>query len=178
MSLPDNILLLTGVPGIGKTTLVKKVAASLADYNISGFYTEEIRVRNVRQGFTLVTLNSYRIVMAHVANNSASRVSKYGLDLAAIDRAVRMTLVENSKTDLFIIDEIGKMECFSDLFVERVTALLDSEKPVVATIALKGGGFIDEVKNRPGVNLWEITKQNRDGMVGRVIKWLRSKAWG
>jgi nucleoside-triphosphatase len=174
MSLPDNILLLTGVSGIGKTTLVKKVAASLADYNISGFYTEEIRVSNVRQGFTLVTLNGYRIVMALIAIDSASRVSKYGVDLAAIDRAVRMTLVENSKTDLFIIDEIGKMECFSDLFVERVTALLDSEKPVVATIALKGGGFIDEVKNCPGVDLWEITKQNRDGMMGRVIKWLRS----
>ena len=178
MTLPDNILLLTGVPGIGKTTLVKKVATSLADYNISGFYTEEIRVSNIRQGFTLVTLNGCRIVMAHVTNDSASRVSKYGVDLAAIDRAVRMTLVENSKTDLFIIDEIGKMECFSDLLIERVTALLDSEKPVVATIALKGGGFIDEVKNCPGIDLWEITKQNRDGMVERVIEWLRSKALG
>jgi nucleoside-triphosphatase len=178
MSLPDNILLLAGVPGVGKTTLVKKVAASLADCNISGFYTEEIRVRNVRQGFTLVTLNGYNIVMAHFASDSAFRVSKYGVDLAAIDRAVRMTLAENNKADLFIIDEIGKMECFSDLFVERVTALLDSGKPVLATISLKGGGFIHEVKNRPGVDLWEITKQNRDGMVGRVIKWLRSNALG
>ena len=174
MSLPDNILLLTGVPGIGKTTVIRRVAASLADCKISGFYTEEIRVRNVRQGFALVTFNDIRIVMAHVANDSAFRVSKYGVDLAAIDGVVRMSLTENSNTDLFIIDEIGKMECFSALFVERVTALLDSGKPVVATIALKGSGFIAEVKNRPGVVLWEITKKNRNGMVAGVTEWLKS----
>ena len=174
MSLPDNILLLTGVPGIGKTTVIRRVAASLADCNISGFYTEEIRVHNVRQGFALVTFNDIRIVMAHVASDSAFRVSKYGVDLAAIDRVVRMSLTENSNTDLFIIDEIGKMECFSALFVERVTALLDSGKPVVATIALKGSGFIAEVKNRPGVVLWEITKKNRNGMVAGVTEWLKS----
>ena len=178
MSLSDSILFLTGIPGIGKTSVIKKVAASLADHTIAGFYTEDIRDHNVRQGFALVTFNGARIVMAHVDSNSAFRVSKYGVDIAAIDCAVRITMAENTTADLFIIDEIGKMECYSTLFVEKISAVLDSGKPVLATIALKGGGFISEVKNRPGIVLWKITKQNRDGMVGRVIKWLRSKAWG
>jgi nucleoside-triphosphatase len=178
MSLSDSILFLTGIPGIGKTSVIKKVAASLADHKIAGFYTEEIRDHNVRQGFALVTFNGDRIVMAHVDSNSAFRVSKYGVDIAAIDRAVRIIMAENTSADLFLIDEIGKMECYSELFVEKVSTVLDSGKPVVATIALKGGGFISAVKNRPGTELWKITKQNRDGMATMVLEWLKRKERG
>jgi len=175
MSQSDNILLLTGIPGIGKTTVVKKAAASLADLTISGFYTEEIRINHVRQGFALVTLNGDRVVMAHVDSDSAFRVGKYGVDVAAINRAVQITLTENRNTDLFIIDEIGKMECYSDLFVKKMTSLLDFEKPVMATIALKGSGFISAVKNRPGILLWQITKKNRDEIVERIVGWVRGR---
>jgi len=178
MSSSDNILLLTGTPGIGKTTVIKKAAASLADLNVSGFFTEEIRFHKVRQGFALVTINEKSTVMAHIDSGSDHRVGKYGVDVAAIDQAVRMTLAENSDIDLFIIDEIGKMECFSELFVEKVTALFDSGKTIVATIASTGSGFIAEMKNRPGIELWVITMENRDEMVKRVVAWVRSKKSG
>jgi nucleoside-triphosphatase len=175
MSSPGNILLLAGIPGIGKTTVVKRVATSLADLNISGFYTEEIRDRNVRQGFAMVTFNGDRIVMAHVNYDSAFRVGKYGIDIAVIDKTVQTALVEKGDTDLFIIDEIGKMECFSTLFVQKMKSLMDSGKPVLATIALKGTDFIAEVKNRAGTVYWEITKKNRDEMVERAVEWVRKK---
>ena len=175
MSGPGNILLLTGIPGIGKTTVLKKAVASLAGLSLSGFYTEEIRLKNVRMGFALVTLNNKSIVMAHVDSDSAYRVGKYGVDAAAIDKAVQAALTDNSDTDLFIIDEIGKMECFSNQFIKKMTSLLDSGKPVVATVALKGGGFIGAVKKRPGVELWEITKKNRDEIVERIVDWARGR---
>ena len=174
MSTSCNVLLITGVPGIGKTTIVKKVITSLSDLNIGGFYTEEIRVNNVRQGFELVTLQGERFVMAHVDSDSAYRVGKYGVDVETIDTAIAMTLSEDPDMEVFIIDEIGKMECFSDLFVKRMTSLLDSGKPVVATIARKGTGFISKVKNRPGPALWEVTRKNRNDMPGKVIDWIRN----
>ncbi len=173
MSTSCNVLLITGVPGIGKTTIVKKVITSLADLNIGGFYTEEIRVNNVRQGFELVTFQGKRLVMAHIDSDSAYRVGKYGVDVEAIDAAVEMTLSEDRSPELFIIDEIGKMECFSDIFVKRMSSLLDSGRPVVATIALKGGEFISEVKNRAGVELWEVTKKNRNDMAAKIASWIR-----
>ena len=176
MSSPGNILLLTGTPGIGKTTVVKKVAASLAGLAITGFYTEEIRAQNGRQGFALVTLNGKRNVIAHLDIDSDWRVGKYGVDVAAIDQAVQATLSETCGADLFIIDEIGKMECFSRLFVQKMTMLLDSGKPVVATIALKGNGFIETVKQRPGIVLWEITKKNRESMVVKVLEWVKRRS--
>jgi nucleoside-triphosphatase THEP1 len=40
--------------------------------------------------------------------------------------------------------------------------ILDSERWVIATIALKGSGLIAEVKERNDVRLFETTKKNRD----------------
>ena len=54
-STSSRILLVTGVPGIGKTTLVRRLAMQLQQYRIGGFYTEEIRTGGQRQGFRLVT---------------------------------------------------------------------------------------------------------------------------
>ena len=109
MSASCNVLLITGIPGIGKTTIVKRAITSLSDLNIGGFYTEEIRVNNVRQGFELVTLQGERFVMAHIDSDSTYRVSKYGVDVETIDAAVETTLAEDRNPELFIIDEIGKM---------------------------------------------------------------------
>ena len=113
--------------------------------------------------------------MAHVDLASAYRVGRYGVTVAVIDIAIENALPQERSTKLFIIDEIGKMECFSSLFVKRMTSILDSGKPVIATIALKGGGFIAEVKKRPGIELWEMTTKNRDLMAQRIIDWFESK---
>ena len=175
MSEDRNVLLITGTPGIGKTTIIKKVAASVSDLNIGGFYTEEILAHNIRHGFELITFRGQRLIMAHIDIDSAYRVGKYGVDVAAIDTTVANTLSEGTNADLFIIDEIGRMECFSELFEREVSSLLDSGKPVVATIALKGGGFISSVKNIAGVELWEITKKNRDVMPLKIESWLMTR---
>jgi nucleoside-triphosphatase THEP1 len=54
-----------------------------------------------------------------------------------------------------------------------MSTLLASKKTVVATIALKGKNFISEVKNLPGVELWELTRKNRNFMPDKVISWIR-----
>ena len=175
MSASSNVLLITGIPGIGKTTVAKKVVTSLADHNIGGFYTEEIRVNNVRQGFELITIQGERFVMAHVDSDSAYRVGKYGVDVEIIDTAIAMTLSEDPDTEVFIIDEIGKMECFSKKFRAAMRGLLDSGRPLVATVALRGGGFIAEVKGRPDVEIWEVTKANRNEMPAQILRWLERR---
>ena len=80
-------LLLTGRPGIGKTTVIKAVAKSLGQ-QAGGFYTEEIRGPGGRKGFRLVTLDGQEAVMAHVnlRGRGRPRVSRYGVDVAAIER--------------------------------------------------------------------------------------------
>jgi hypothetical protein len=50
---------------------------------------------------------------------------------------------------ILIIDEIGKMEGFSDTFVRRVREIFQAGYPVLATISLRGGGgFLEEIRRR------------------------------
>ena len=83
---------------------------------------------------------------------------------SAIGRLARVSLCLNDAVDVYVIDEIGKMECFSARFVTAVRRTLDGLRPVIATVGLKGGGFIAEAKARPDVQVWELTKANRDEM--------------
>ncbi|MDA8164236.1 MAG: hypothetical protein M0017_04295, partial [Desulfobacteraceae bacterium] len=71
MAKATHILLITGSPGVGKTTLVKKAVHALAGRKLAGLYTEEIRLGTVREGFAPVTLRGERFVMAHTDHRSA-----------------------------------------------------------------------------------------------------------
>lgn len=70
------------------------------------------------------------------------------------------------------------MECEATGFVRRMRLLLDSDRPVVATVARRGGGFIDEVKRRSDIDLREVTPRNREGLPKAVLEWLGPRIAG
>ena len=158
------------MPGSGKTTVLAKLAHGLK--GASGFYTKEIRMRGERLGFKLIGLDGAAVVIAHVKLPKAQRVGKYGVDIAAIDRAVEAALGRRRRPELYLVDEIGKMECLSQRFIARLQAILDGNIPLVATVAKRGGGFIAEVKRRPDCELWTLDRANRDAMPERISAWL------
>jgi nucleoside-triphosphatase len=77
--------------------------------------------------------------------------------------------------DVYLIDEIGKMECHCPQFVEAVRQLLEGPVPLVASIALRGGGFIAEVKNRPDVQILEVAHGNRQTLPGQIAAWVKQR---
>ena len=78
-------LLLTGQPGVGKTSVLRATAGKLAGFHLVGFYTEEIRTGRERRGFRLVTFSGEAAIIAHI-DLPPPRVSKYGVNVAVIDR--------------------------------------------------------------------------------------------
>ena len=166
-----HILLLTGRPGVGKTTVIRRVADGLQGTRLRGFYTEEIREHGERQGFRLIGFDGEDRVIAHVDFPKAHRVGKYGVDLTAIDSAASL-LSYDPALRLYLVDEIGKMECLSARFVTAMRKLLAGDIPVAATVGLHGGGFIAEVKRLMQCLLWEVTQDNRNEMPSRILAWL------
>lgn len=166
-----HVLLLTGVPGVGKTTLLRNLAERLRQRPLSGFYTEEIRAGSQRRGFRLVTLSGESAVIAHTDFPKTQRIGRYGVDVAAID-AVSDRALSPAANAIHLVDEIGKMECLSARFVGAMRRLLDSRAVVVATVGQRGGGFVAEVKRRPDVELWEVTRANREELPAHALDWV------
>lgn len=167
----ETVLLLTGRPGVGKTTVIRRVVEGL-EGPAAGFYTEEIRDDEGRKGFRIVSFDGWRRLMAHVEIEGEPRVSKYGVDVAAVDEAVARL---PDSAPLFVIDEIGKMECFSHAFVDLVGRLLAADAPFLATVARRARGFIADVRSHAGAELLEVTRRNRDRLPGRISAWIRER---
>ncbi len=172
--MPHNILV-TGSPGVGKTTLIVDLvewAAQQEKLTVKGFYTSEIREQGRRKGFEIHTTEDEHDILAHVDIDSPHRVSKYKVDVERFESIIEPLFSDSSSGNvLYVIDEIGKMECFSKSFTGIVEDLVDSKNPLIATIAQKGGGFIKEVKKRPDC---EIITLNRDTF-GKVAQNITSR---
>ncbi len=157
-------ILLTGPPGCGKTTVARKVAGLLGD-RAAGFFTEEIRdAAGIRTGFRVESIDGRKGRLATRWSGPGPRVGGYVVDVGAFE-AVAIPSIAASVGKVLIIDEIGKMECFSEAFRDRVREIFDAGVSVLATIPLRGGdSLIRAIRERPDVVIVTVTRENRDGL--------------
>lgn len=154
-------ILITGKPGTGKTTLIRKIIASI-DLPQAGFFTEEIRERQTRKGFRFVTLDGKEGILAYKGLESQHRVGCYGVSLDQFDRLVVPSLAEGLKQGcLLVIDEIGKMELLSSYFRQILTEIFNSHSFVLATIGQFTHPLVFKIKNQLDVFLLELRLDNR-----------------
>jgi nucleoside-triphosphatase len=169
MQLRRTKTLITGKPGVGKTTLIRKIIEHIQPLSMAGFYSLEIRSKGYRSGFELRGLNGDRHILAHVGLESRHRVGKYGVDTPGFEAFLEKLDLLNPHVQLIVIDEIGKMELFSNRFQTLVLEVLTTNRSLLASIALQGKGFIQRIKQRPDIHLVTLTHDNRNRLLAEII---------
>ncbi len=168
-----RILLITGRPGVGKTTLIRRVVASLGR-RAGGFYTEEVRHGGARTGFRLVTLDGRSAVFAHVdlAGRSPHRVGRYGVDLAVLEEiGVAALRHAAERGHIVVVDEIGKMELLSAAFRHALEEIVRTSVPLLATITAAPHPWADAFKQHPDAVVQALTPTNRDRVADAIKTW-------
>jgi len=168
--------LVTGRPGIGKTTCLTRTVEILTSRGVSvgGMVTYEVREKGERIGFNIRDVFTGKEgVLARVGLASGPRVSKYTVNLHDLEttgvEAIRSALRE---CQVVVIDEIGPMELYSKSFLAAVTSALNSEKPVIATIHERAQSFEEgrRILGRSDVKLYTLTLANREAMPSRIAR--------
>ena len=165
-------IILTGTPGIGKTTIVEEVARALGSA-AGGVLTREIRESGRRTGFAIESLDGRRAVLATRGRGPGPRVGGYRVLVANLER-IGVRSLEQALTDksVIIIDEIGKMELTSPAFRAMIIKALDSGIPTLSTLGVSKNAFFETIRNRPDVYLIEAKLGNRNELSGRILNLL------
>lgn len=149
-------IFITGKPRTGKTTLIQEVVDEL-DLDAGGMICPEIREKGRRKGFKIIDIDSgEKGVLAHVDQKEGPKISKYRVnmkDLEEISQSSTESALEEKEA--VIIDEIGKMELYSETFREEIEKALSSDKLVLAVLHRY---YIDEFGERGKV--FELKKDN------------------
>jgi nucleoside-triphosphatase len=164
-----RLLLLTGEPGVGKTTVLIRTVEALKSqgYAVGGMISREVRTHGERVGFEISDLSTNNVGwLAHVSQRNGPKVGRYRVNLQDLECTGVAAIVNAVKiSDVVIIDEIGPMELFSQKFREAVTDAVQSNKFVIAVVHWKAREcLIDEVKMREDAELLVVTLQNRENL--------------
>jgi nucleoside-triphosphatase len=166
-------IFITGPAGAGKTALIRKLSTIFKEFNPAGFLSLEIVENGELAGIALEDMNGDIRTLAHIEMKSKQSVGKLKIDVKGFEDFIQQHLVNEKKTGFYIIDEIGRVECESKKFLKLMTELLNSDKPVVATIPDKGTGPINDFRKRDDVRIFELTPHNHEQRLKELTMTLR-----
>ena len=164
-------VVITGRPGVGKTTLFQRVVARLRSrgLRVEGFVCPEVRSGGRRVGFLIRSLDgSLEAWLARVEGCDGPPVGRYRVcreaervAQEAVERALR-------EADMVGIDEIGPMELKSPGIRAAILRALSSGKPgiFVAHRRLSDPEILPRLRQH---GVWfTVTEENRDALVDQV----------
>ncbi len=159
-------IFLTGKPGVGKTTIIKEILDKL-ERSAGGIFTPELIEDGNRVGFRLVEVQgSDEGILASVNQKKGPQVSKYKVNLDDLDKFSRKIegAIEGDE-EIIVIDEIGKMEMYSNKFKEVLKKAINSDKLLLATLHRS---LVIRYGNKG--NMFKVTEDNRDELPSEILK--------
>ena len=137
-------ILITGPPRCGKTTLVSEISSELQNlgYKTCGFITTEVKSGKYRIGFRardIITKNECWLARKG-GKDTKYMLGRYNVYIEQFNILLNEIFKDftlSKSIDLCIVDEIGKMELFSENFISIISDLFTSNISILATIGQK-----------------------------------------
>ena len=166
--------IITGRPGIGKSTVLKEVIKILQGngWKVGGIICPEVRIDGRRVSFEIIDiLSGDRGVLASVKGSGGPMVGRYYVNMSDLDR-ISLSAISRSleEADITVIDEIGPMEMKSHLFRDMVTKALSGDKKMIAVV--HWGLTRDIASKFRNLKLFEVTELNRNLVAHEITKYL------
>jgi nucleoside-triphosphatase len=170
-----RILILTGAPGVGKTTVLTKTVDALKAKGVSvgGMVSREVREDGVRVGFEILDLaDGKHGWLAQVNGQNGPQVGRYHVNLSDLDIIGTAAITKAlEKCSVVAIDEIGPMELYSQKFKQSVAQALESKKLVLAVVHGKAKDQLaTQVKRRVDAEIFNVTFSNRVNLAEQLIR--------
>ncbi|HVP16497.1 MAG TPA: NTPase [candidate division Zixibacteria bacterium] len=169
-----RVFLLTGSPGVGKTTVILRIVESLKakGYNVGGMVSREVRAGRDRVGFEILNVNTGRKGwLAHVVQKEGPKVGRYRVNIGDLESiGVEAITSAVATSDVIVIDEIGPMELHSKKFREAVLKAAESLKLLVGVVHWKATDtLINIIKDRDDAEVHVVTVENRENLPVQVL---------
>jgi nucleoside-triphosphatase len=172
---------ITGMPGAGKTQVLLRVISMLEEeeeIKVGGMITEPIIENRRRMGFYIVDwLTKERKVFAHTSIDSKVMIGRYKVDVSVMETVgVPAILSAIEKSDLIVLDEVGKMELESEMFVKAVRDALDADKPLILTMFKKSRNpLLQDIRRRDDIRVLEVTSVNKGILPFKIVSLLKGE---
>ena len=166
--MPNNVII-TGAPGIGKTTLIKHLIRDLTPVIIRGFYKEAILENDVVKGYRMITARFDEQIIAHIYFEGPEKFENFGINIDGLNKLVERELNISNGAELFIVDEIGRMECLSHSFCHSIQKILDSNIPMIASVGQILTSELKAIKSRKDISVIQVTQKNRETLWKNIL---------
>ena len=167
---------ITGLPNAGKTETLVRIVKKLEEegYRVGGMLTKPFE-KDGKQGIMIQDWQSDKEVMfADTDSNTGYRMGEYNVDTKQLDSVGTKAIeeaVHDEKTDIIIVDEVGKMEMLSEKFCDVVKEALDSDKMLIMTLHKKSrNSLLQDIRRRDDIRLLEVTPINKNLLPYKIEK--------
>lgn len=162
-----RIILLTGPPGIGKTSVLRRTIKELKSRGceVGGIVCREVREGGTRVGFEIMDISTgQRGWLAHINQQTGPKIGKYTVNLTDLDVLGAGAILDSIKNvDVLAVDEIGPMELLSTAFIDALVHAIEHNKPLLGTIHYQlSTPLVDSIKTRQDTEIVEVTHENRE----------------
>lgn len=163
----------TGSPGVGKSTLVAKVAAATG-MRVGGVLARDRRYKDRRTGFELLDLGSGAVGVLADETGTGPQLGKYRVHPEDLDGVGAKAVEDALKCELIVVDEVGPMELTSHRFVSAVEMAIASPRPMLVVLHEWSNHRLAK-KIRSTFKVMTVTRENRDSLADEIARSLSGK---